>query len=74
MSYKNASVSPNKWAIPKLTPSQVFGRMAQWMFKAHGLKDIHEKPIRVTLTQSNEGEIILSNDEWLFKFVNLLNG
>lgn len=42
------------------------------MFKVHGLQNVHEKPIRVALTQSNGGEIILSNDEWLLKVRELI--
>ncbi|XP_031261937.1 uncharacterized protein LOC116120140 [Pistacia vera] len=36
-----------------------------------GLEDVHEKPVRVALSQSLEGELVLSNDEWLRKVRNL---
>lgn len=71
-SYENSSSNPNEQEISKLTPQQVFGRTSKWMFKAHWLENVHEKPVRIARTQSNEGEIILSNNDGYSRCVNLL--
>lgn len=58
--------------IPKLSPNQVFGKSSCWIFQARGLGNVHGKPIKVALTQSNEGKIILFDDDWLRKVCDII--
>lgn len=72
MSYDDISANPNEWFVLKLMFSQVFRKTSSWIFTTYRLQDVHEKPIIVAFTQSNEGEIILSNEQWLLKMLDLV--